>query len=575
MNSDMDRPGARHGCRFVATLALSLLACSCMSVTPGLASGASVGRDVDARVAAGTAEIPVVITLNAQVARDGGRRRPADVLRALRDTAAQSQGSVRAKLRGPSRAFWLVNAISTSVNAGELEALRADPAVASITMDPQITVTGTSASTGPASWGVDAVEAPDVWSRYGLTGTGIRVGSIDTGVDATNPELAGAIAGWKDFVGGHATPYDDNGHGTHTIGTMVARNVTGAPIGVAPGATVIVAKAMGADGSATGSTLLAAAQWMTDPDGDPSTADFPTVINNSWTAAGASNEWFRPMVQAWVAMGIAPVFAAGNTAGSIGNPASYPESITVGQLEQSGTVAPNSSRGLISWTAPDGTTSQVSKPDLTAPGALISSTVGTGYGLYSGSSMASPHVAAAIALIRQARPDLSVDGVREILRAGATDRGAPGPDLDYGAGALDIAASIAATGAPIVGPATPTPIAQPVTTPAASKPAHIRIRGLRVIRRGGSLIVLGRTTGPARLRLAIRPRRTDQPALRPNATGQHVLLNALPSRRSRAGNFWFRIPVTRLHRRTYLVTVTASNAAGVRLGSTSVAVRLR
>ena len=534
-----------------------------------------MGRAVDARVAVSSAEIPVVITLNAQVARDGVRRRPADLLRALRSTAEQSQGSVRAKLRGPSHAFWLVNAISTSVNAGELQALRNDPAVASITLDPQVTVAGAQAGTGPASWGVGAVNAPDVWSRYGLTGTGIRVGSIDTGVVPTNPELTGAIAGWKDFVGGRPTPYDDNGHGTHTIGTMVARNVTGAQVGVAPGATVIVAKAMAADGSATGSTLLAAAQWMTDPDGDPATADFPTVINNSWTAAGADNEWFRPMVQAWVAMGIAPVFAAGNTPGAIGNPASYPESITVGQLEQAGTIAPSSSRGLISWAAPDGTTFQVSKPDLTAPGALISSTVGSGYGLYSGSSMASPHVAAAIALIRQARPDLTVDGIREILRASANDRGAPGLDLDYGAGALDVAAAIAATGAPIVGPAAPAPIAQSIVDHAAPKPTASRIRGLRAVRRGANLIIQGRATGPWRLRLAIRPKATTQQALQATTTGQRALATAIPATHSRDGKFRFTVPVGRLQRRTYLLTVTASRASGEQLGSTTVALRLR
>ena len=143
-----------------------------MSVTPGLASEANVGRDVEARVAASATEIPVVITLDAQVARDGVRRRPADLLRSLRSTAERSQVSVRAKLRGPSRGFWLVNAISTSVNIGELQALRNDPAVASITLDPQVTVAGAPAGTGPASWGIGAVNAPDVWSRYGLTEIG-------------------------------------------------------------------------------------------------------------------------------------------------------------------------------------------------------------------------------------------------------------------------------------------------------------------------------------------------------------------------------------------------------------------
>lgn len=561
MNSDMDRPGARHGCRFVATLASTLLALTCVSSTPGPARAANVDEDVDSRVAVSATEVPVVITLTSQVSSRSHRGRPAELIRSLRTTAVDSQRPVRAKLDGPSQSFWLVNALSTSVDARELAALRNDPAVASIALDPKITVAGAAGDSGHESWGVDATGAPDAWSRYGLTGTGMRVGSIDTGVDATNPELAGAIAGWKDFVGGQAAPYDDNGHGTHTIGTMVARNVTGARIGIAPGATVIVAKAMGADGSASGSTLLAAAQWMTDPDGDPATSDSPTVINNSWTAAGADNEWFRPMIQTWVALGIVPVFGAGNTANTIGNPASYPETIAVGQLEQSGTVATNSSRGIVTWTTPDGTAMQVGKPDLTAPGAFISSTVGGGYGLYSGSSMAAPHVAAAVALIRQARPDLTVDGVREVLRASATDRGVAGFDLDYGAGALNIAAAIAATGAAVIAPA---PTAEPVAT-AAPAPVRTKVRLLRVVRRGNHLVVQGRISGPARLRLALRPR----------GVSQHSTIRAIASTRSAAGRFSLRLPVGRLPRRAYTLIVTASNSSGKRLSSTSLPIRLR
>jgi subtilisin family serine protease len=565
MNSDKDRPGTRHGGRFVAAFALSLLACAVVSITPGPASAANVSRQLDAKAAAaGSSSVPVVITLTEQAATEARRGESADLIRDLRRTAERSQRSVLAKLDGPSKRYWLVNAISTTVDAAELDALRNDPAVASIELDPQVNLTGVDVGSGPGSWGVDAVHAPEAWAQYGLTGTGVRVGSIDTGVDPTNPELAGAIAGWKDFVGGQPTPYDDNGHGTHTVGTMVARNISGAHIGVAPGATVLVAKAMSANGSASGSTLLAAAQWMTDPDGNPATADYPTVINNSWTSTGANNEWFRPMVQAWVALGIVPVFGAGNTAGSIGNPASYPESIAVGQLEQSGTVAINSSRGLVSWTAPDGSTTQVSKPDLTAPGAFISSTVGGGYGLYSGSSMAAPHVAAAVALLRQARPDLSVDAIRELLRASANDRGIPGPDLDYGAGALDITAALAATGAPsIAAPAAA--ISQP-TAGSAAPSAATTVRLLRVVRRGGNLVVKGRVSGPAHLRFALRPTR---------ATAKQLTGTATLARTTISGTFSIKVPVKRLARRTYILVVTASNDQGKRLGGTSVSVRLR
>src|SRR5207253_1291343 len=79
---------------------------------------------------------------------------------------------------------------------------------------------------------------------------------------------------------------------------------SGAPIGVAPGATVVVAKAMDAAGAGRGSDLIAAAQWMTDPDGNAATDDFPVAVNNSWSADDANDPWFDQVVRSWVALGI-------------------------------------------------------------------------------------------------------------------------------------------------------------------------------------------------------------------------------------------------------------------------------
>jgi subtilisin family serine protease len=561
MTSGTDSPRERHGGRIAATFAFILSTFAFASITPGSARGATVSEALKARLAeSAQVEVPVVVTLETQVDETDYAGRPAALLRALRATASRTQSGVTAELEGPSRRFWLVNAVATSVTAQEVRALENDPAVASIDLDPRIAVTAASGSPSPdgGSWGVGAIHAPDVWSRYGVTGAGVRVGSIDTGVDASNPEITGAIAGWRDFVNGQPTPYDDNGHGTHTVGTMIARNVAGAPIGVAPGAQAIVAKAIRADGTAFGSDLLAAAQWMTDPDGDPATADFPTVINNSWTAPGADNEWFRPMVQTWAAMGIAPVFGAGNTAGSIGNPASYPEAIAVGALEESGQVAAYSSRAFVTWMI-DGTATTIAKPDITAPGVFITSTLGAGYGIYSGSSMAAPHVAGTIALLKQARPELSLDAVREILRASAADRGVPGPDLDYGAGALDAAAAVAATGAPQIAPVV---VATPI---APSRATKTRVRVLRVVRRGTTLVVQGRITGPARLRAHVRR----------GGAAQQSLNRATRSIRVRAGRFVLRVPTRGLSRGRYVLVVTASGASGERLSAASRALRLR
>ena len=143
-----------------------------------------------------------------------------------------------------------------------------------------------------------------------------------------------------------------------------------------PGATLVVAKALSGQGSGDGSLLIAAAQWMMDPDGDPATADYPTVISNSWVSPAATDTWFLPMVRAWRALGIVPVFAAGNTAGAgtVGSPASYSESVAVGAVDDDKALADFSSQGPITWAAVNdeglapGTV--VGKPDLVAPGRV-------------------------------------------------------------------------------------------------------------------------------------------------------------------------------------------------------------
>lgn len=413
------------------------------------ATASRIDPSVTARVAARpSASIPVIVTMRADV--DGRRRTRPALIRALRRTAARSQAHAVRRLDGPVRRHWLVNAFSTRVDTRELRALRADRTVRSVRLDRAVTVrsprrghvAAAGADAGDA-WGVAAIGAPAAWEQ-GITGAGVRVGIIDTGVDPGHPLLAGRVVAWRDFTAGRPEPYDDNGHGTHTVGTMAGRE----GIGVAPDAQIVVAKAMGANGVGSGSDLIAAAEWMTDPDGDPATADQPAIVNNSWSAGGPNDPWFSELVSRWLELGMLPVFAAGNSGpetGSIGSPASYPDVLAVGAIDRSDAVAGFSARGPVQWRDPaEGatTTRIVVKPDLAAPGIGVLSSVPGGLGTYSGTSMAAPHVSGAAALLVQADPGLRGAALADALRASARDVGPAGVDDQSGYGVVDVAAAI-------------------------------------------------------------------------------------------------------------------------------------
>ncbi|MCU1659388.1 MAG: hypothetical protein JWO57_4044, partial [Pseudonocardiales bacterium] len=314
---------------------------------------------------------------------------------------------------------------------------------------PEFTVQA-PASTTPAGTPASAVEpniarinAPAMWNR-GFRGQGVVVANMDTGVDATQPDLAakwrGGANSWYDPNGQHpTTPTDVNGHGTWTMGVMVGGDAGGSSVGVAPDAKWIAVKIFNDSGVATSTNIHLGFQWLLDPDGNPATADAPNVVNDSWTMSAAGcNLDFQLDLRSLRAAGILPVFAAGNSgpsAGTVFSPANLPEALAVGGTDNSDVLDPYSSRGP---SACAGATA----PRLTAPDTNIRTTdLYGGYASETGTSVAAPHVAGALALLLNAFPALPVEQQEAALQSVAVDLGPPGVDGDFGYGRLDVDAS--------------------------------------------------------------------------------------------------------------------------------------
>ena len=374
------------------------------------------------------------------------------VVDVLRESAVRSQARVRAYLdrsRVSYQAFWIDNLIlvpsaSREVFDGllgfeEIEVLRARR-----TLDLIEPVARAEAPSGGRAVepNIGHVGADQVWA-LGYTGTDMVVANIDTGVrythDVLEPHYRGNLGGgvfdhaynWLDGVDGSAAaPFDDHGHGSHTMGTMVGDDGGANQVGMAPGATWIACDACDASGGCPEAALLSCAQWIAAPypAGSPGSADpskRPHVVNNSWGDCGRSyDSWYQGVVDSWHAAGVYPVFSNGNASNcgystppgcnTVGNPGRYGNVTGVGSTGQSnGAYATHSNWGPTDnpdTVNPEGYPSI--KPQVAAPGVSIrSATAGsdTSYGSWDGTSMSAPHVGGLVALMWQAGPCLVGD----------------------------------------------------------------------------------------------------------------------------------------------------------------------
>ncbi len=377
--------------------------------------------------------------------------------------------------------YWIANLIVVQALPAEIERLAARPDVASVELNFAASLVAPverepaaerSAHRGiGVTPGLRAVRAPEVWYDLGYNGAGRLVGSLDTGVELGHPALAARWRGnhapwqacWLDVLGGNTVvPTDHDGHGTHTTGTMtgVALDDT---VGVAWAAQWIACNAIGQlVNPGFDNDIVAAFQWFADPDGDPLTVDdVPDVVQNSWGVnegfpgyVDCDSRWWT-VIDNCEAAGVVTIFSAGNSgpnARTIGSPADRGTTpvncFAVGAVDATDydfpyPIAGFSSRGPTGCTVP--ADSRI-KPEVVAPGVHVYSSVPSGgyAGNWDGTSMAGPHVAGVVALMRQADPDLDVATLKTILLQTARDEGTAGEDNTYGWGFLDARAAVEA-----------------------------------------------------------------------------------------------------------------------------------
>jgi len=409
-------------------------------------------RVLDQTAAKGAATFFVVLRDRADLAPAAKLSRHSDrtaaVYQRLRANADRSQARLRQLLRASKvdyKPFWIANAVRVTAGPKLLEKIAALPEVQRVVAErriqlPEPTPAQEQARIQAIEWNIDRIRAPEVWSTFGDRGDGIVVANVDTGVNFDHPALVrqyrGNLGGgtfdhnynWFDpsEVCGSPSlvPCDNNGHGTHTMGTMVGDD--GDPgtnqIGVAPHARWIAAKGCETN-SCSDTALLASGQWIlapTDLAGQNPRPDLaPHIVNNSW-GGGPGDPFYQAIVDAWNAAGIFPQFSNGNagpSCGSAGSPGDFLNTYAAGAFDINNVIADFSSRG------PSAFGGEL-KPNVAAPGVDVRSSVpGGGYEAFNGTSMASPHVAGTVALMWSAAPSLigDIGLTRQLLDDSAVD----------------------------------------------------------------------------------------------------------------------------------------------------------
>ncbi|WP_203910299.1 S8 family serine peptidase [Rhizocola hellebori] len=403
-----------------------------------------------------------------------------------------TQDSIPLIVQGPAGTRWRsgkqlpsINAVAVGLSAGEAMALTGEAAVARsgverIWLDSRVHADHLQNPKPKWDTNLDQIGAPAAWAA-GLSGAGVTVAVLDTGVDATHPDLAGRVALAQNFTSG-PDAVDRNGHGTHVASLLAGSGAAsgsaasgsaasggaegdaagggaegdaagggvagggvdrrGARRGVAFGSTLLVGKVLDDDGAGSFSDIIAGMEWAAARARIVNMSlgsDFPSAGNDPLSLAVQS------LTQAHGTLFVASAGNRGPAGGSVGSPGAAPAALTVGAVDLRDRLADFSSRGPRPG-------DYGMKPDLVAPGVDIIAAraagtelgdpVGERYTRLSGTSMAAPQAAGAAALMAQLHPQWTGSDLKALLMGSAT---AVGGAFEAGAGRVDLAAALPQT----------------------------------------------------------------------------------------------------------------------------------
>jgi len=271
--------------------------------------------------------------------------------------------------------------------------------------------------TAKVAWGIRFLNIPKLWDQ-GLTGKGVRVAHLDTGVDGKHPTLRTAVANFAEFdsfgqiVRPNPKPHDTDDHGTHTAATIAGRPVQGKSVGVAPDSELVSAIVI--EGGNVIARLLGGMDWAVSQNVRVLSMSVGIPLSPPMTE-------FDPILQTLRARNVLPVIAVGNEGpGTSRTPGNNTEPVSVGAIDQNKTVADFSCSQRFNRT------DNPLVPDLVAPGVdILSARPGGGYQTKDGSSMATPHIAGLAALLFQAQPNATINDVENAIYSSCTAQGIP------------------------------------------------------------------------------------------------------------------------------------------------------